>query len=193
MPKEMSGLDMEINIDIEENSLYEEGIISETYQRPDKSCFQEPPEIDSLIITGKLVQKYLPKQMDIDKILKIIQRKVLKGTHLPVTVKEIQAGYLSSPYFKDLYLYLAQNKLPSTKAVICNVEMLAEKYILLDSELFKLVTILEKDSALLAIPKTCADQIITLHHLSLCWSSKSNKDILNHRRQVLHTRFDTLP
>ena len=35
--------------------------------------------------------------------------------HLPVTVKEIQAGYLMSPYFKDLYLYLAQNKFPSTK------------------------------------------------------------------------------
>ena len=35
--------------------------------------------------------------------MKIIQRKVPKGTHLPVTVKEIQAVYLSSPYFKDLY------------------------------------------------------------------------------------------
>ena len=35
--------------------------------------------------------------------------------HLPVTVKEIQAGYLFSAFFKDLYLYLAQNKLPSTK------------------------------------------------------------------------------
>ena len=33
------------------------------------------------------------KQADIDKILKTIQRKVLQGTHLPVTVKEIQAGY----------------------------------------------------------------------------------------------------
>ena len=28
--------------------------------------------------------------------------------HLPVTVKEIQAGYLISPYFNDLYQYLAQ-------------------------------------------------------------------------------------
>ena len=33
--------------------------------------------------------------------------------HLPLTIKEIQAGYLSSPYFKDLYLFLSQNKLPS--------------------------------------------------------------------------------
>ena len=65
--------------------------------------------MDGLINTGKLVQKFLPKQSDIDEILKIIQRKVLKGMHLPVTVKEIQAGYFVSPYFKDFYLYLAQN------------------------------------------------------------------------------------
>ena len=49
--------------------------------------------------------------------------------HLPVTVKEIQAGYLVSPYFKDLYLYLAQNKLPHTKTTIQKVEVLAAKYI----------------------------------------------------------------
>ena len=60
------------------------------------------------------MQKVFTKQADIDKILKIIQRKVLKGTDLPVAVKEIQAGYLISPYAKDLYLYLTQNKLPIT-------------------------------------------------------------------------------
>ena len=79
------------------------------YQRPDKSYFQEPPELASLVNTGKLVQKFLPKQADIDIILKIIQRKVLKGTYLPVTVKEIQAGYLVSQYSKDLYLYKDSN------------------------------------------------------------------------------------
>ena len=105
--------------------------------------------------------------MDIDKILKIIQRKVLKGRHLPVTIKEIQAGYLTSPYFKDVYLYLAQNKLPSMKSAICKVKMLAEKYILLDSLLFTSVTTPENESVLLAIPEVCADKIITLYHSSL--------------------------
>ena len=81
-------------------------MILEIYQRPDKSYFQEPQVLDSLIKTGRLVQKFLLKQANIDKILKIIQRKVVKVTHLPVTVKEIQEGYLMSPYFKDLYLYL---------------------------------------------------------------------------------------
>ena len=45
--------------------------------------------------------------------------------------------------------------------------MSAEKYILLDSLLFKLVTTPEKETTLLAIPETCADKIITLYHCSL--------------------------
>ena len=101
-------------------------------------------------------------------MLKIIQRKVLKGTHLPVTIKEIQAGYFNSPYFQDIYLYLAQNKLPISKSAIHKVEVLAERHIFfLDSLLFKLITISEKETALLAIPEICADKIITLYHSSL--------------------------
>ena len=88
------------------------------YQRPHKSYFQEPQELESLISTGRLVQTFLPKQGDIDNILKIIQRKVIKGMHLPLTLNEIQTGYLISSYFKDLYLYIAQNKLPNTKTAI---------------------------------------------------------------------------
>ena len=48
---------------------------------------QDPQELTSLINMGKLVQKFLPKQADINSILKIIQRKVLKGMHIPVAVK----------------------------------------------------------------------------------------------------------
>ena len=82
--------------------------------------------------------------MDNDKILDIIKRKVLKDTHLPLTLKEIQAGYLSSPYFKDLYLFLSQNKLPCKRSNIKKVETLAENFVLLDSLLFRLVTTPEK-------------------------------------------------
>ena len=105
--KDLLDTDLDKNVDIEENSPFQEGIISETYKRPDRSYVQEPSELKDLIDTTKLVQKFLPKQMDIDKILDIIKRKVLKGTHLPLTIKVIQAGYLSSPYFKDLYLFLS--------------------------------------------------------------------------------------
>ena len=104
-----------IIFDFKENSPFQEGVMSEMIQRLDKSFFQEPKELGDIINKGNFVHKYLPKQMVIDKILRIMQRNVLKGTHLPIEIKEIHAGYLCSPYFKDLYLYLSQNKLPSSK------------------------------------------------------------------------------
>ena len=56
----------------------------------------------------------------------------------------------------------------SSKSAICNVEVLGERYILLHYPLlFKLSTIPEKETALLAIPEMCADKIITLYHSSL--------------------------
>ena len=113
-----------INLDFEENSPFQEGIISETIQRLDKSFFQNPKELEDLIDKGNLIHRFLPKQTNIDKILQIIQRKVLKGTHLPVELKEIQAGYLHSPYFKEIYQYLLQNKLPSSKLAIKKLEAL---------------------------------------------------------------------
>ena len=116
-----------INFDFEENSPFKEGIMSETFQKLDKSFFQKPKELGDLVNKGNLVHWYLPKQTDIDKILKVIQRKVLRSTHLPVEIKEIQAGYLHSSYFKDLYLYLLQNKLPSSKLMIKRIETLVEK------------------------------------------------------------------
>ena len=110
---------------------------------------------------------FCQKKTDIDKILEIIRKKVLKGMHLPLMIKEIQAGYLSSLYFRDIYLYFAHNRLPSKKAAMKRVELLAEKYIMLDSLLFKLTTVPGKESAVLAIPEVCADKIITLYHLNL--------------------------
>ena len=154
-----------INLDFEENSPFQEGIISETIQRPDKSFFQNLRELEDIIHKGNVIHRFVPKQSDIDRILQIIQRKVLKGTHLPVEVKEIQAGYLHSPYFKDIYQYLLQIKLPSSKLAIKKLEALSEKYVLLDSLLFRIYP--EKETAVLVIPETYVDKIITLYHKSL--------------------------
>ena len=156
---------LNINLDFEENSPFQEGIISETFQRLDKSFFQNLKELEDLIDMGNLIHRFFPKQIDIDKILQIIQRKVLKGTHLPVEVKEIQVGYLHSPDFKDIYEYLLPNKLLSSKIAIKKLEALLEKYVLLDSLLFRIF--IQKETAVLAIPETCVDKIITMYHKSL--------------------------
>ena len=87
--------------------------------------------------------------------------------HLPLTFKEIQAGYLSSPYFKDLYLFLSQNKLPSKRSSMKKVKTLAESFVLLDSLIFKLVTTPDKEAAVLMIPELCVDKIIALYRTNL--------------------------
>ena len=143
----------------------QEGIISETIQRPDKTFFQKPKRLEDIIDTCNLIHKFLPIQTDIDKILHSIQRKLFKGTHLPVEIKEIQAGYLHNPYFKEIYQSLSQNKLPHSKLTIKKLEALSERYILLDSLLFRIYQ--DKESAVLAIPEACAGKIITLYHKSL--------------------------
>ena len=84
---------------------------------------------------------------------------------MPVEVKEIQVGYLHNPYFKDLYQYLLQNKLPSSKSASTKLMALSEKYVLLDLLLFRINP--EKETAVLAVPEPCADKIITLYHKSL--------------------------
>ena len=51
----------DINLDFEENSPFQEGVISETYQRPDKLFFKKPWKLNELINTGNLIQIFLNK------------------------------------------------------------------------------------------------------------------------------------
>ena len=184
----------EINIDIVENLPFQEGVISEAYQRPDKSFFQEPQELDSLVNTGRLVQKFIPKQPDTDKILKIIQRKVPKGMHLPVTIKEIQAGYLVSPYFKHICPYLPQNKLPNTKAAIQEVETLVEKYIILYLLLFKILNNPRQRNGIISYTRgICRQDYYPLSIKLICRTSWSNKNISYYGPYIFIQKFNSLP
>ena len=78
-------------------------------------------------------------------------------------------GYLQSPYFKDLYQYPLQNKLPSSKSAIKKLEALSEKYVLLDSLLFRVYP--EKETVVLAIPETYADNNF-MSQKSVCRTSR---------------------
>ena len=75
------------------------------------------------------------------------------------------ALYSNSPYFKEIYRYLSQNKLPHSKMAIKKLEALSERYILLDALLFRIYP--DKETAILAIPELCVDKIITLYCKSL--------------------------
>ena len=65
----IENINPDINLGFEENSPFQESVISETFQRLDKSFFQGPKELNDLINMGNLIQKFLLKQADIDRIL----------------------------------------------------------------------------------------------------------------------------
>ena len=77
---------IEPNLDFEENSPHQEGIITEMYKSPDKSYLEQPQELSDLVDSTKIIHIYLPKQVDIDKILDIIKRKPCRSLVFSGTV-----------------------------------------------------------------------------------------------------------
>ena len=51
----IENINPDINLDFKENSLFQEGVISKTFQKPDKSFFQDQKELDNLINMGNLI------------------------------------------------------------------------------------------------------------------------------------------
>ena len=69
-------------------------------------------------------------------------------------------------FISRTFIYICYRiKYPLQKQQLEKIEILAEKYILLDSLLFKITP--EKETTVLAVPEMCADKIITLYHSSL--------------------------
>ena len=73
---------------------------------PTEEDFILPPPLESLLDKAKMAYKFLPKQGDIDRLITKINKKVLRDTNLCVDVRDLKAAYLTSPHFRDIYLYL---------------------------------------------------------------------------------------
>ena len=54
----VENINPDINLDIEENSPFQEGVICKIFQRLDKSFFHDPKELNDLINMGNLIQTF---------------------------------------------------------------------------------------------------------------------------------------
>ena len=52
----------DINFNFKETSSFQEGVMSKTFQRPDKSFFQEPKDLGDIINKGNLIHNHLPSK-----------------------------------------------------------------------------------------------------------------------------------
>ena len=91
-----------------------------------------------------------------------INQKILQQTHFPAKLKDIQAVYLQSPHFHDIYQYLMSEKTPRAKKSRDKVLMDVQNYMILDTLLFKLVPekIGDGIKPLLCIPTSKIDMLL---------------------------------
>ena len=91
---------------------FSEDTVKPVFKRPEMTDFEIPPVLEEMIPDGSLIHKHLPKQADIDKILTQINRKYLRRMHLPCSLKDMQAAYMQSPHFCDIYNAIMFNRYP---------------------------------------------------------------------------------
>ena len=97
---------------------FSEDTVEPVFKKPEITDFEIPPVLEEMIPDGSLIHKHLPKQADIDKILTQINRKYLRRMHLPCSLKGMQATYMQSPHFCDIYNAIMFNKYPKHRRAI---------------------------------------------------------------------------
>ena len=92
---------------------YQEKEVEVVFKAPELDDFLLPPVLGYQITDSTLMHRHLPKWVNLDRIMDQINRKYLAKLQLPCSIRDMQVAYLSSPHFRDIYLSVGMNKMPS--------------------------------------------------------------------------------
>ena len=119
-----------------------------------------------------IIYKHIPRQSDIDKIVRNIETHVIHSFELPIQAQDLIKAYQHSIHFHDIYQYIADGKLPSSvKAQNCIITK-ALNYVVINNFLFRIDTQKDRDLDkgnlfLLVIPEKYKPIIFNTYHDSL--------------------------
>ena len=92
-----------------------------------------------------VIRKHIPRQSDIEKIVKSIETSMIHGLELPIQAQDLVKAYQTSMHFQDIYHYITDGKLPSgSKAQNC-ICAAALNYVVVNSFLFRIDAQKDKD------------------------------------------------
>ena len=124
--------------------------------------------LESLLDKAKMAYKFLPKQGDIDRLIAKVNKQVLKDTNLCVDLRDLKAAYLTSPHFRDIHMYLLQNRMPLGKGVAKWLDQNARKYLILKGLLYKILDDGEGNlDTVLGIPTSKVHILLNAYHSSV--------------------------
>ena len=87
-----------------------------------------------------IIRKHIPRQSDIDKIVKCIGTHMKHGLELPIQAQDLIKSYQTSVHFLDIYHYITDGRLPSgSKAQNC-IHAEALNYVVVNNVLFRIDT-----------------------------------------------------
>ena len=114
--------------------------------RPPEIEFTQTPQ--ALVPTDtplSIIRKHIPRQSDIDKIVKNIETCVIHSLELPIQAQDLVKLYQHSTRFHDIYQYITDGKLPSSaKAQNC-IRAEALNYVVINHFLFRIDMQKDKD------------------------------------------------
>ena len=119
-----------------------------------------------------IIHKHIPRQSDIDKIVKNIETCVIHSLELPIQAQDLIKAYQHFTHFCDIYQYITDGKLPSSvKAQNC-IRAEALNYIIINNFLFRIDMQKDRDLDkgnlfLLVIPEKYEPIIFNTYHDSL--------------------------
>ena len=143
-----------------------------TIQPPEIEYTQMPQAIVPIDMPLSIIRKHIPRQSDIDKIVKNIETCVIYSLELPIQTQDLIKAYQHSTHFCDSYQYITDGKLPlSAKAQNC-IRAEALNYVVINHFFFRIDKQKDKDldkgnSFLLVIPEKYEPIIFNTYHDSL--------------------------
>ena len=155
--------------DIQMEVPFAEDTVEPVFKRPEMTDFEIPPVLEEVIPNGSLIHKHLPKQADIDKILTQINRKYLRKMHLPCSLKDMQAAYMQSPHFCDIYNAIMFNRYPKHRKAIEKLQQAMLSQYVVQGELLYIYVknnFGEKEP-ILCVPPSKIDIFLDQYHTSL--------------------------
>ena len=117
----------------------EESSVDAFFRHPMKEDFIIPPTLSEASKNKTLLAKDLPKQTDIDRLMKVLNRKILAQTRFPEPMKDLEAGYIHSGFFKDIYEYIRYNRLPTNQSKAKQIQINSINYFTIGVILYRLI------------------------------------------------------
>ena len=143
-----------------------------TIRPPEIKFTQTPQALVPIDTPLSIIHKHIPRQSDIDRIVRNIETRVIHSLELPIQAQDLVKAYQHSTHFHDIYQYITDGKLPtSIKAQNC-IRAEALSYVVINNFLFRIDMWKDKDLDkgnlfLLVIPEKYEPIILNTYHDAL--------------------------